>query len=295
MIIALEDIDNRRSGWLFVGSRPRVSSATGVTLIDSERLIACSLRGQRMYLIRYDLARNAHAVASCVATTYQGRDVSTDLVDFNGEDLLVTSNCEHNSMSLYRLLGNQLYHVQDLPIPDSGADFCHGARFVPGAPDIVCATCIRGAKQVYFMSTRSTEIIYQFGHDQWRPHDVCFLDERRMVVIYQKGKPTRKATTLHEAKVTLVRFDLSKKVHDVLGEAFFRETHMDCCRAHAGRLYINNQMQDTVVVCRVVGDQISVEREIPGYSFPHGLDVLPSRNLLAVTNYGDNTITLTPL
>ena len=70
---------------------------------------------------------------------------------------------------------------------------------------------------------------------------------------------------------------------------------MDCCQCHAGTLYMNNQMRDTVVECKLVGSQTSLERQIPGYSFPHEVDVLPADSPLAVTDYGDNTIILTQL
>jgi hypothetical protein len=35
--------------------------------------------------------------------------------------------------------------------------------------------------------------------------------------------------------------------------------------------------------------------DLPGFSFPHGLDLLPASDLLAVTNYGNNTVMLTEL
>ena len=39
-------------------------------------------------------------------------------------------------------------------------------------------------------------------------------------------------------------------------------------------------------------DRLIYDREIGGFDFPHGLDVLPYPDLLAVTNYGNNAFAL---
>jgi hypothetical protein len=295
LIIKLEDINPGNRGVLFIGGRGRVASATGVRLLDSERLVVCSLAGQRLYLMRYDVARGAHQIIDSIPTTYQGEAVCSDLIDYDGSGLLVVSNCKHNSATLYRIENDQLGYVKDIPIRDGSSAFCHGARFVPEAPGIVCLTCVRGDRNVYFISTSTAEIVYQFGHEQWRPHDVSFLDARRMVVVYERGKPTKRSSERYGAKAVLISFDLVNRVHELHGEIEFPEAHMDCCQVCGDRLYITNQMRDTVVVCRLAGDRIAFEREIPGFSFPHGLDLLPASDLLAVTNYGNNTVMLTEL
>lgn len=291
MIIRLEDIDERKGYPLYVGNRSRLATATGVALLDSARLVVTSFTGHRMYLVRFDFSQGTHQILSCIRTEYSGDEIRTDLIDFDGRDRIVTSNCEFNSVSLYRVAKDRLLHVKDVPIRDTSAKFCHGARFVPGETDIVCASCT-GSQNIYFITSTTSEILFQFGLGEWRPHDICFVDDKRMIVVCTKGHPTKLPGPSYEAKVLLVEFDLNNRVHQVIGGTVFQKAHMDCCHYHAGRLYINNQMQDTVVVCKLVGDQINFELEISGYSFPHGLDLLSDTNLLAVTNYGTNTIVL---
>ena len=293
MVIKLDDINNGGRVVLYIGGRGRLASATAVKLIDSERLVACSLAAQRLYLMRYDVSRGTHQILSCIPTRFRGEDVCSDLFDFDGSDLLLVSNCRHTSATLYRIVNDDLSYVKDVPIRDGSSAFCHGARFVPGEPDIACLTCVRGERNIYSISMATTEIVYQFGHGRWRPHDVCFLDARHMLVVNQQGKPTKGASKAYGAEVALVSFDLANRTHEVIAETVFPEAHMDSCQIYGDRVYINNQMRDTVVVCRLVGGQMVYEREIPGYSFPHGLDV--ASNLLAVTNYGNNTIVLTEL
>lgn len=295
MVIALEDANRGNRNILFIGGRSRVASATSVRFLDADRLVACSLAGQRLYLMRFDVARGTHSIVHAIPTQYRGEHVCSDLLDFDGNDLLIASNCAHDSATLYRVVDDQLLHVKDIPIPDGASWFCHGARFVPGAPDTVCLTCVNGQRNLYFISMATGEILYQFGHDRWRPHDVCFLDSRHMIVLYERGKPTRDPSRWYGAKVCLVSFDLGERVHEFVAEARFPQTHMDCCQVYGGRAYITNQMRDTVIVCRVLDGQLVFERELHGFSFPHGLDVLPASNLLAVTNYGNNTLVLTAL
>src|SRR5215468_10075443 len=113
-----------------------------------------------MYLVRYDLARGTHQIESCIPTQYGGEEVCVDLIDFDGMDLIVTSNCSHNSVSMYQLDGDQISHMQDIPIRDNGAKYCHGARVVPGDADTICAACTLGNQNVYFISVSTTEVIY---------------------------------------------------------------------------------------------------------------------------------------
>ena len=60
-----------------------------------------------------------------------------------------------------------------------------------------------------------------------------------------------------------------------------------------GLLYFTDGVADCVRVCRVAGDVISLEPSLPGYDFPHGIDVLPSAGLMAVTNYGTSDVVIT--
>jgi hypothetical protein len=69
--------------------------------------------------------------------------------------------------------------------------------------------------------------------------------------------------------------------------------HVDCCRRLGERMYITNGSQDCVMVFRLEGNKVMFDHELSGYHFLHGIDLLPG--LLAVTNYGSNTIVLTQI
>ena len=109
-----------------------------------------------------------------------------------------------------------------------------------------------------------------------------------MIVISGMGAPSRESKTPYQSKISLIALDLNKQQNDVVDVAFIDACNADCCQWVGDRVYLTNQMSDRVVVYRVTDDRLVFDRNIEGYDFPHGLDV--GHDLLAVTNYGDNTI-----
>lgn len=51
-------------------------------------------------------------------------------------------------------------------------------------------------------------------------------------------------------------------------------------------------MRDSVLVFTVTDDRLLLATEIGGYSFPHGVHFYAPSRLLAVTNYGINSIVI---
>lgn len=292
MIIKLEDINNTGHGPLYIGQRSRLAGCTSVKLINHEYLLACSFVGKRMYLVHYDMDGNRHRVTSCINTQYRNQDVSTDLVDFDGHNLILTSNAEQSSLTMYRLNGDQLEFVKDVPIADPRANFCHGVKFVPPDGKVVCATCTLDGRCTYFISAESNAILYQFSDGEWKPKDICFISPRRMLVVYAKGSATREASHSEQSKISYLSLDLENKTHAVLDEIVLEKAHLDCCQRLGDKVYVSDQLGNRVIVCRVTGEKLVLEPEITGFDFPHGVDVLPGTNLMAVTNYGNNTIVL---
>jgi hypothetical protein len=289
LTISFEVTNRTGHSMFYVGDRKRLAGVTGVTFIDRHRLVINSLVGKRLYLVSVDWEAGSHQIVADFPTR-----VATDLVDFDGNDLVVTSNCDDRSVSLYRLSRDGFSHVRDVPIRDAGAGFCHGARFVPGGPGggALCATCITEARRIYFLEPTSGEVLYAFSlRDSWRPKDVCFLDATRLIVVSTGGEMTHDPGAPYMSKASLVTFDLSGRRHEILNEVVFAG-HVDSCVQQGGTLFVNDQMHDRVLLFRLEGDALRLDGERSGYSFPHGLDVLPVEGgrLLAVANYGTNAV-----
>ena len=297
VVIKLEDINRSEHGELYVGGRKRLASCTGVRFLNRNRLLATSLVGKRMYLISYDFTAGTHHVESWVPTLYAGQEVTTDLLDFDGYDSIVTSNCDLDSVSLYRLVGNQISHAKDLPIKDSEAEFCHGAKFVPG-DDAICATCVKGERNVYFVSTLTGDVLYKFGHGDWIPRDACFVTGDRMVVVYSRGYPgaTPNAELVRESKACLVGLDLPGAAAPLPRRSLVAGLPGRMLRPRSRARSTSATSCATSSRCaRSTGTRSRSRARLPGYDFPHGVDVLPEFGLLAVTNYGSNSIMLTRL
>ncbi|MFM2294138.1 MAG: hypothetical protein RLZZ350_551 [Verrucomicrobiota bacterium] len=290
MVIKLEDFNPGNIQPLFIGTRARLSTATAVRFVDARRLLATSLVGRRLYLIEFDVASGQHKVLSAVDTQFAGRSMMTDLMDYDGREFVVTSDCGKCAVSLYRLADNELSFVKDFPIAPPDSAFCHGARFVPPG-DVICATFSTGF-QIFFISKATGEIIYQFTDGDWRPKDVNFISPTKMVVLFARATAAFAARDTYASKVSLITFDLAQKTHTIISELVTEDSHVDCCRYADGRVYVNNQMRDSLLILRVENDRLVFEQEHFGYDFPHGVDVLPAANLLAVTNYGSNSIFL---
>ena len=74
----------------------------------------------------------------------------------------------------------------------------------------------------------------------------------------------------------------------VLQEKFFKDAHIDSIIYYENRLYFTDQYNNKVIVCDP--ESLDILEEIGGYDFPHGIDV--NFGILAVTNYGSNTVEL---
>jgi hypothetical protein len=292
MIIKMEDINNSGMPVHFIGERSRLSSCTSVKFIDKNRLVACNLAGQRMYLVRYDVDSGCHEIEDCIPTRFGDKDVCTDLIDGDNKERIATSNCEHNSVSIYRVKNNRLEFDTDLPIPEKVPDYCHGVRFVPPDGEIICATTTMIEKSVYFLSIASGKIVYKFRDDEWRPKDVCFLDESRIFVVYTWGIPSTSQAAPYDSKVSLLSLNLQTQRHEVISELMI-DGHVDCCRRLGERLYITNGSRDCVMIVRFEDNGLILDQQMLGYNFPHGIDVFPG--MLAVTNYGSNSIVLSKI
>ena len=250
MQIKLEDINNCGATELFVGPRRRLATCTSVKLLSHQRLVACHLVGQRMYLIRFDLGSGGHEIECCIPTRCDGKDVSTDLLDFDGKDRFVTSNCGDGSVTVYRLIDGRLEHDKDIKIPVERSAFCHGARFVRPDGAMICATTTDKTPCAYFISTATGEIVYKLIDGEWKVKDVCFFGDGRMIALYAKSAPKKNAGTGYSSKLSLIAIDLDARRHEVLDEQTIAG-HTDCCQYMRGQVYVSSPSKDSVTVYRM--------------------------------------------
>lgn len=269
---------------VYVSDRARHSGLTSLRFVGPDRFVACDFNARCMYLVAF--RGDSFEILDRVPTPLaDGTEVQTDLLDFDGRDLLVVSNFWQGSQSLFHLRDGKIRFWKE--ISANGYKNCHGVRFVPGTRQYMVAYCGKNNRHVVTIDIDSGRQLKEFSCDQ-RPQDVCWLGEWTLVPartghLDSKG-PSRKRM---RATVYLYR-------EDKLMDTWQGRGHLDAAVAWNGRAYMTNQYTDCVDVFSIRKGRIRLDESIRGFSFPHGLDIRAD-GLMATTNYGDNTVRLVQL
>ncbi|MEM1411838.1 MAG: hypothetical protein AAGH19_05710 [Pseudomonadota bacterium] len=270
-----------------------MATCTSVRRIDERTLVCASLVGQRLYLFRQGHFRRRWHLVSQLDTAYRGARTCTDLMDYDAGHLL-TSNCENQSVSLYRVRRRSLSHVRDYRIQHAEAGFIHGVAFVPGGR-LLCATSQTPTPSVFIVDRVSGEVVHHVPGGCWLPKDIAFLDEHRLLVAYSLSHANVDGRGARGSKVALVELSADFTSHEVLWEATVPLDHIDGTRYAAGTWVVASQADDTVHRFRVRRDGLEHLETLRGFDFPHGVDIdVPSQTVM-VTNYGSNTVELRTL
>lgn len=278
--IRLEDLSQPDWKLLYVASRGRYATATSVRFLDPGSLVCCSLLGQKMYLIRFYLHSGSYRIVHSIDTIFEGKSTPTDLCDTDGNGLVITSNCSHGSVSLYRCTDDRITFVRDLPLD---LDIVHGVKFV--APGIAAITVTHGERGVHFIDIETMERILYIA-SEWRTKDVCFISDTRLAVLTADGAPAREQQGGYDSCISLVDFNLRERSYRTVAQAVNRDGQLDACVLHDDKLYVTDQAGDCVWIHHP-GDLRRLG-EIRGFDMPHGIDI--RHGLMAVTNYGSNTV-----
>ncbi|MCK7593779.1 glycosyltransferase family 4 protein [Pseudomarimonas salicorniae] len=276
----------------FVGGRPRFARCSSVKFVGEDLLVATSLIGQRMYLARFDIATGRTRIEGCIVTRDSQGAVSTDLMDFDGVDRLVTSNCEHRSISLYRVTDRGIEFEKSIRLEDAQAGYCHGVKFVPGRTDLVAVACSTGGHCVFLLSIETGQTVFRHTEGEWKPKDVCFAAPGRMLVASMAEHIDTRPGCVNRSRLSLLAFEPGSDAGQVLDSVEVEDCQMDGCLHLAGRVLVANQARDQILIFELEGERLKAAGELGGFEFPHAVDVDASGRLLAVASYGDNSVTL---
>lgn len=290
MRIALEARNESSHPAYWVDGRQRLATCTSVRIIDDRRLVCASLVGQALYLIEFNKQLGTHRVLDRVSTVCAGAPVCTDLLDFDGCDLLATSNCEDSSASFYRLTGDRIRHQSDVRIDGSDSGFCHGVAFAPGTA-MVCAAIQSGAETFQLWSRNSSAVLARIADPGWKPKDSVFISPHRMLAAYSGRAGQQGSKNTNGSKLALIEFADDFRSHEALREWPLDTGQVDSISYSKGDVFVSDQGRDQVHRFRLDGDLHQVE-SFSGYEFPHGIHYHAPSGLLAVTNYATNSVDL---
>ena len=286
-VFPLPDLTGRGLRPVYLERRGRYATVTSVKLLDPETLVCASFLEKKLYLVRFDAQRRTHRILDAIPTTYRGIPVETDLADSDpsGEHV-VLSNFHHGSLSQYRREGERLAFVRDLDLDLESK--VHGVKFL--THDLVAATVGSQPTGVRFFDLGLGKPTVHVDLPL-KTQDVAFRSEREMIVLAVHGAPRRRQQVPYGSDVCRVELDLETGRSEVGPLRTWLDTHFDACVLHDGRLYLTDQRNDCVKI--LDPDSLDGIGRIEGYDFPHGIDV--KFGMLAVTNYGANTIDIRAL
>jgi len=286
MVIALEGFSSKNPP-VFIGERARRSTATSVVLLDPTTLACCQFDGCRMSLVKFDLGAGTSSVVGSIDTIFGGKRCETDLMTWDGRGNLMTTNFYQQTCSLYRYEEGQIRFVRDLAY--QAGDRVHGIKF---ADSKTAAVTSRGkAAGVHFFDLESLRRVFLVPSRGESGQDLCFTEEGRLALITTLGHPSLFAVPIYSSRIYLIEYDVASGRFAVTARREFKTSHFDNMVCYAGRLYVTDQYNERVVTL----DARSLEPtgDLWGYTFPHGLDA--NFGIIAVTNYGNNTLSLKKL
>ena len=272
----------------FAGSRAGFAHCTAVRFIDPQHLVVASLLGRDLFLMRLDLERGTSEVVSTLRSTDGQQDVSVDLLDFDGRERLVTSNCEFSSVSTYLVGPNRLQFERSQAVVAGAVPYCHGVAFMPERPGVLCASLTTGFARVEFL-TADGPPIEPFIDVGWIPKSVSFVGSLMVVASVMDNNAMHPSLNT-AAEVALVALGTAGAPHIVLDSHRFDGSSFDGCHARGNVVYIADQECDVVRVFEVHNERLTPLPNLEGLSFPHDVGVSLDGTLIAVATYGRNEL-----
>lgn len=277
--------------------KTRNSGLTSVRFLDDQLLVVCDFNERSAYLA--ELTDDGVVVLDTHPTLIaDGSAVVTDLLDCWGNQFVVT-NFYQGSISFYEVRDRKIHFLRELNHNEFRG--IHGVRYVPTDPSLLWLTyCGRRNKCHQIIDAKDGAVLHHFDTDQ-HCQDVAFLGDKAVVFARTDHirTGTRRPGFLSRKRIifaTAYIYQLgdSMRTAPVLIDRWKGEGHLDACKEYEGEIYAANQYLDRVDVLGFGADQrFGLRRSIPGAGMPHGLDV--RNDLIAVTNYADQTLRLLPL
>ena len=242
-----------------------------------------------MYLA--ELAGPGVKILATTPTIIQdGTPVQTDLLDFNGDDLLVVTNFYQGSQSFYELRGDSLSFVSEMKLTPFIR--CHGARFVPGYSDLLWVTyCGDMNKCNVIIDYRRRRVLHVLPMPE-QMQDAAFVGSYALAPA-RTNHIRREGPYAGAMYATVYLFRLPENLHQSppqVIDIWRGNGHLDAMKEYGDQTYSANQYTDTVDIFGIsAAERIEQRPSLGGFSMPHGLDIR-SDGLLGVTNYADNTL-----
>ena len=293
-MLTIKNLDLNRSPYHpYINNIKRLATTTSVKFINNNQLCTTNLVGMYIRLYQFDYNMKTYNLLDHINTTYDGKLCVTDLIDYDGRDLIVTSNFDCGTQTLYKLVNNKLFMHKDMHNFSKIPQFCHGVKFYPYKENIICFTFNRNMiYSIVFVDYVANIILYQFEYlSGYNPKDIAFINANQMIIGYSTSNVTPIITKHnYKSRIAYVQFDLINKSHNVIDHIDINDSHTDCVLYRNNVVFMNDQISDAIVTHHIKNNKLQFIESINLFDKPHGLDISQDNKLLAIANYGDNTV-----
>jgi DNA-binding beta-propeller fold protein YncE len=248
-----------------VGNAYRHATATAVKWVDKDHILAAQFLSRSLYLID---------IRTTEVLAYAQTEGFIDLFDFK-DGLIATAEYPFQGVSggvtLLRLSGNEITLERHI---DLDGYYPHGVDIVDDGTFVVTST----------NDNKALLVIDEDGvSSDRRPFNIKDVTqfEHGAVAVQCTDRPGH-APDKRLAAIGI----MDGHQTEFIGMP-------DALAMEVNRAYVTVQDRNCVEVFDFDGDRFKQHGTIEGFNFPHGCDVLDG--VLAVSNYGDNTITLIDL
>lgn len=259
-----------------VGNRTRYSTATAVSFINNNLLVAAAFNSKKIYLI--ELLEDG---TSNILDVVKAKN-NPDLLDYK-DGVILTSDYPYmqpnGHASLYDVVDNKIVFRKQIVLPNTKA---HGAEIVDDKTIIITSNSDHNVG-VMFIDIESHQVTKNFNNMKHYPKDVYIKDDRMLVVCAESLPQIGQTTVIKESILYLFDLNTLEKLDEV---SFHGQTDSLTLSGEDG--FITIQGDDTVLHFKLIDDKLSIVKRIGGFNFPHGIDATETK--VVVTNYGDNTI-----
>ena len=279
------DLPNRTNKpHYFLGERSRLATMTAVAWISPTRMVAGHLCAAMLLLLGRDDPNSPWRELDRIDNTFAGEMTIVDLLSINSDGMIVCSNFDAGSGTLYRVQDDRLRWVLDLPLPE-GAGHCHGASFYDDAT--VCLQTDR--KHCFFLDAQDGTVLSaaKFPH---HVKDMVFLDAEHALAACALGSPSPEIANTYASCLLYVRFNQARTDFKVLDKLYWKPAAFDAIAytPNTRRFYIADQFGSRVLVGELVNGGLRPLGQWGGLNMVHGIHVLADE--IAVTTYGDSTV-----
>ena len=276
-----------------IRDRTRVSSLTSVRFYGDDKLVVCDFNDKATYLVRMASHGGLDLLDHKNTVIRGSTPVQTDLMDIN-KNVFAVTNFFQGSISIYKIDACKINFIKEINL--NSFIYVHGVRFVPEHDNLIWVSyCGADNRCVQIIDYIKEKIIHTIPLKE-QAQDCAFLQQGgRQYAVQVARTPHISEGRLSEgaplkkmyATIYLLEIpdDINLNPPKIVSEARF-DGHLDAAKEYNGAVYCANQYMDRIDIFTLNGTNILRTGAIPGFNFPHGLDIR-NDGVLAVTNYGD--------